>query len=167
MSTVKIATRRWLLLGLLAAAPLAAQDAQPSVQITGAVKEPLTLSAEDLAKMPRASVRTTNNGMETVYEGVWLHEVLKKAGVPQGSELRGKALASYILASAQDGYQVVFSLGELDPSFIDNEILLADTANGKPLFGAQGRFRLVVPKDKPGARSIRMLTRIEVVQVRK
>lgn len=70
--------------------------------------------------------------METVYEGVWLHEVLKRAGVPQGSELRGKALSSYVVAQAQDGYQVVFSLGELDPAFIDNEILLADTANGKP-----------------------------------
>jgi DMSO/TMAO reductase YedYZ molybdopterin-dependent catalytic subunit len=160
-------TRRSLVWGLFAAGLLAAQDPPPSVQITGAVKQPLTLTADDLAKMPRASVRTTNNGMETVYEGVWLHEILKKAGVPQGSELRGKALTNYVLAEAQDGYQVVFSLAELDPAFIDNEILLADTANGKVLFGAQGRFRLVVPKDKPGARSIRMLTRLEVVQVRK
>src|ERR1700732_1223322 len=160
-------TRHWLLLALLTACLLPAQDTQPTVEVVGAVRQPLILSAADLAKMPRSSVRTTSNGMETVYEGVWLHEVLKKAGVPQGSELRGKALASYVLAEAQDGYQVVFSLGELDPSFIDNEILLADTANGKPLFGAQGRFRLVVPKDKPGARSVRMLTRLEVVQVRK
>jgi hypothetical protein len=107
------------------------------------------LSADDLAKMPRASVRTSSSGMETVYQGVWLREVLKKAGVPQGSELRGKALAAYVLAEAQDGYQVVFSLGELVPALIDNEILLADTANGNALFGAQGRFRLVVPRDKP------------------
>ena len=34
-----------------------------------------------------------------------------------------------VVAEAQDGYEVVFSLGELDPAFIDNEILLADTAN--------------------------------------
>src|SRR6266536_3912857 len=90
---------------------------------------------------------------------------LKRAGVPQGQGLRGKALASYVLAEAQDRYHVVFSLGELDPAFIDNEILLSDTANGKALFGAQGRFRLVVPKDKPGARSVRMLTKLEVVQL--
>jgi len=160
-------TRRCLILDLLAAGLLLAQDSQPTVQVTGAVKQALTLSADDLAKMPRASVKTVSGGMETVYDGVWIHEVLKKAGVPQGGELRGKALSSYVIAEAQDGYQVVFSLGELDPSFIDNEILLADTANGKSLFGAQGRFRLVVPKDKPGARSIRMLTKIEVVQVRK
>jgi DMSO/TMAO reductase YedYZ molybdopterin-dependent catalytic subunit len=159
-------TRRSFLLGLAAAGLLSAQEPVPTVQVTGAVKQELMLSADDLAKMPRATVKTMNNGMETVYEGVWLYEILKKAGVPQGGELRGKALAGYVLAHAQDGYQVLFSLGELDPAFIDNEILLADTANGKALFGAQGRFRLVVPKDKPGARSVRMLTKLEVVQVR-
>src|SRR5271163_1147240 len=160
-------TRRLLILAALAVSLLTAQDAQPSLQVTGSVKQALTLTADDLAKMPRATVKTMNNGMETVYEGVWLHEVLKQAGVPQGEALRGKALSTYVLAEAQDGYQVVFSLGELDPAFIDNQILLADTANGKPMFGAQGRFRLVVPKDKPGARSVRMLTKLEVVQVRK
>ena len=30
-----------------------------------------------------------------------------------------------------------------------------------------GAVKLVVPKDKPGGRSVRMLTRLEVVQVRK
>lgn len=161
-------TRRLLCLGLLLAlGSLCAQETTTSVQVTGAVKQPLTLTADDLAKMPRATVKTTSSGMDTVYEGVWLHEVLKRAGAPQGSTLRGKALAGYMLAEASDGYQVVFSLAELDPAFIDNEILLADTANGKPLFGAQGRFRLVVPKDKPGARSVRMLTKLEVVQLRK
>ena len=146
-------TRRSLVFGLLAAGLVAAQVGPPTIQVAGDVKRQLTLSVDDLAKMPRASVHGSNNGMETVYEGVWL--------------LRGKALAGYVLAQAQDGYQVVFSLGELDPSFIDNEILLADTAGGKPLSGPQGRFRLVVPKDKPAARSIRMLTKFEVVQLRK
>src|ERR1700683_5019897 len=96
-------TRRCMVFGLLIAALLAAQDAQqnsqPSLQVTGAVKQPLTLTADDLAKMPRATVRTTNNGMETVYEGVWLYEILKRAGAPQGTELRGKALAGYVLAA--------------------------------------------------------------------
>ena len=160
-------TRRSLVFGLLAAGLLAAPDWPPTIQVAGDVKRQLTLSVDDLAKMPRASVHGSNNGMETVYEGVWLHEVLKMAGVPQGNQLRGKALAGYVLAQAQDAYQVVFSLGELDPSFIHNEILLADTAGGKALSGPQGRFRLVVPKDKLAARSIRMLTKLEVVQLRK
>lgn len=162
-----MSTLRLFLALLLVQGVFWAEDASPSVQVTGSVKETLTLTADDLSRMPRASVKTTNNGIETVYEGVWLHEVLKRAGVPQGAALRGKALASYVLAKAHDGYEVVFSLGELDPAFIDNEILLAHTANGKPLFGAQGRFRLVAPKDKPGARSVRMLTKLEVVMLRK
>ena len=147
-------TRRCLLYAFLGASLLSAQEspqqATQSVHISGTLKQPLKITAGDLAKMP-----------------LWVQEVLKKAGVPQGRELRGKALASSVLAEAQDGYQVVLSLAELDPSFIDNEILLADTANGKALFGAQGRFPLVVPKDKPGARSVCMLTRIEVGQIRK
>src|SRR5215472_2623861 len=164
---VVMITRRWWICGILVAGFLPAQETAPAVQVTGAVKQVLDLTAEDLAKMPRASVKTSSDGMDTVYEGVWLYEILKRAGVPQGGELRGKALAGYVLAEAKDGYQVVFSLGELDPAFVDNEILLADTANGTPLFGTQGRFRLVVPKDKPGARSVRMLTKLEVVQLRK
>ena len=70
---------------------------------------------------------------ERLYEGGRLHEILKKAGVPQSIKLRGRTLASYILAERQDGYQVVFSTAELDPSFLDHEILLTDTATGKPL----------------------------------
>ena len=102
--------RRLLVLGILGSVLLAAQEPRPFIRVTGAVRQPLTLTADDLAKMPRSTVRTINNGMETVYEGVWLHEVLEKAGVPQGGQLRGKALAGYVLAEAQDGYQVVFSL---------------------------------------------------------
>jgi hypothetical protein len=137
------------------------------VRVTGAVKQPLTLNAEELAKMPRASVKTTSDGIETSYEGVWVHEVMKQAGAPQGPALRGKALAGYVLVQAQDGYQVMFSLAEPDPAFVDSQILFADTANGKPLVGAQERFRLVVQKDKQRARSVRMLTMLEVVQLRK
>jgi hypothetical protein len=72
-----------------------------------------------------------------------------------------------VLASAQDGYQVVFSLAELDPAFTANDIIVADTIDGKPLFASQGPFRIVAPKDARGARSIRMLERIEVVRLRK
>jgi DMSO/TMAO reductase YedYZ molybdopterin-dependent catalytic subunit len=127
----------------------------------------MRLTAADLAGMPRATVETRNDGLTVQYEGVWLHEILKKAGLPAGTELRGKALATYVLAEAHDGYQVLFSLAELDPAFTDHQVLLADRANGKPLSGADGSFRLVAPKDKRGARSIRMLTRIQVVGLRK
>jgi DMSO/TMAO reductase YedYZ molybdopterin-dependent catalytic subunit len=160
-------TRRLLLIAALAAAAVVAQDAASTLQISGVVKQPLTLTSDDLAKMPRASVKTTSNGLETAYEGVWLHEILKRAGVPLGGELRGKALTSYLLVEAKDGYQVLFSLAEIDPAFTENQVLVADKADGKALLGSQGPFRLVAAKDKPGARSVRMVTKIEVVQLRK
>jgi DMSO/TMAO reductase YedYZ molybdopterin-dependent catalytic subunit len=139
----------------------------PSMSVTGAVKEPLNLTAADLAAMPRAKAVTDNNGIQTVYEGVWLSDILKKAGVPLGPGLRGAALAGYVLATASDGYQVLFSIGELDPDVTTGQYLLADTANEKLLFGENGPFRLVIPTDKRGARSVRLLTRIEVVQLKK
>lgn len=162
-------TRLFLCVVVLAAIPrgVLGQEGVSVVRVTGALKEELMLTPEVLAKMPRATVKTSFNGLETVYEGVWMHEVLKRAGVPQGEALRGKALSTYVIAEAPDGYQVVFSLGELDPSVVDHEVLLADTGNGKPLFGPDGRFRLVIPKDKIGARSVRMLSKIEVVRLRK
>ncbi len=144
----------------------AAQGAA-TISVTGAVAQPLTLTAEMLAAMPRAKATTSSNGIETVYEGVWLSDILKKAGLPLGNGLRGAALSTYVVASASDGYQVVFSLGELDPDMTDGQFVVADIANGKPLFGEQGAFRLVIPKDKRGARSVRMLTTLNVVQLKK
>lgn len=145
-----------------------ASSSQPeSVTVTGAVTTPLTLTARELSAMPRVEARTTSNGIETVYSGVMLSEVLKRAGVPFGTGMRGGTLAGYVVAAASDGYKVVFSLGELDPDIADGQYLLADSANGKPLFGENGAFRLLVPKDKRGARSVRMLTSLTVVRVDK
>jgi hypothetical protein len=72
-----------------------------------------------------------------------------------------------VLAEARDGYQVVYTLTELDPAFTSNKIIIADTADGKPLSETQGPFRLVVPQEKKPARSIRMLEKITVVRLRK
>jgi DMSO/TMAO reductase YedYZ molybdopterin-dependent catalytic subunit len=156
-----------LALALVLFAPLYAQDVEAKLTIAGDVATPLTLSKDDLAKMPRTSVHFDSEGADTTYEGVLLYDVLKKAGAPLDKQLMGKALASYILAEARDGYQVVYTLGELDPNFGAVKIMVADTVNGKPLFQYQGPFRLVVPGDKKGARSIRMLEKITVVRLKK
>ncbi len=147
--------------------PLHGRQSVSSISVIGSVTTPLTLTGESLAQMPRGTATVSSGGIDTQYEGVWLHEILKKAGLPTGEALRGEMLTTYVLAEAQDGYQVVFSLGEVDPALGDTPILVADKANGKPLIGENGRFRIVVPRDKRGVRSVRMLTKIEVVQVRK
>jgi len=71
-----------------------------------------------LAAMPREKATVPNqDGTEIEYEGVPLSDILKRASAPLGGQLRGKALASYVLAKAHDGYQVVFTLGEIDAQF--------------------------------------------------
>ena len=128
----------------------------------------VSLAPADLKSLPRTRVEVkTEDGTTNVYEGVLVGELLKRAGVPLGAELRGNAVASYVVASASDGYQVVFSLAELDPAFTSNDIIVADTIDGKPLFAYQGPLRIVAPKDSRAARSIRMLEKLEVVRLRK
>ena len=138
-----------------------------TLTIAGDVTTPLKLTAADLKAMPRVTVQIQENGQTTSYEGVRVADILKKAGAPSGNELRGDALSTYVVAKASDGYQVVFSLGELDPVLTGNEIIVADTVDGKPLFASQGPFRVVIPKDTRGARSLRMLERIDVVRLKK
>jgi hypothetical protein len=157
---------RFYLLGVLILRFAYAQ-APAAIQISGAVTQPFSITAEDLSRMPLATVRTTSKGVETIYEGVFVYELLKRAGAPQGSEMRGKALTTYVLAEAKDGYRVIFSLGELDPYFTDNQVLVADKADGRPLDDKQGPFKLITPKDKSGPRTIRMLTKLELVTIAK
>ena len=146
----------------------APQESTAGLAITGDVATPLQLTAGDLAKMPRQTVTVQDeSGAAIQYEGVLLRDVLSRAGAPLGKELRGKALATYVLAKAHDGYQVLFALAEVDAAFANESILIADKRDGKPLFGYQGPFRLVCPSDKAGARSVRMLEGLEVVRLRK
>ena len=167
---IRIAAAAVLACGLIAAQEpkSAAQPANSTLNVSGDVATPLQLKLEDLAKMPRETVTVhEQDGSSVTYEGVPLREVLSRAGAPLGKSLRGKALATYILARAHDGYEVLFAIGEVDTAFGNESILVADKREGKPLFGYQGPLRLTIPNDKAGARSVRMLETLEVVQLRK
>ncbi len=139
----------------------------PKVTVKVNDKPEMTFTEADLAKMPRHNVTMQDHGQTRDYEGVFLHDVLAKAGAPFGQELRGKALSNYVLATAQDGYAVVYTLTEMDTTCSDGDLLLADKSKGEPLSGNQGPFRIIVPHDKKPARSLRLLERIDVVQLRK
>ena len=146
----------------------AAQTATTTLKVAGDVRTPLSLSPDDLKSMPRAHAEAKNeDGRIVEYDGVLVGEILKRAGATLGADLRGNAVSTYVVASASDGYQVVFSLAELDPAFTGSEIIVADTIDGKPLLDYQGPFRIVAPKDTRAARSIRMLERLDVVRVKK
>ncbi len=141
------------------------QAAAATISVAGAVLHPLTLSVADVSAMPRQTVRVGEHGQpESAYDGVLLRDVLARAGVQFGTAIRGRALATYVLCSASDGYRVVFALAELDSAFSDRPVILADRKDSQPLDARTGPFRIVVPGDARGARWIRQLTAITVLQ---
>jgi hypothetical protein len=76
-------------------------------------------------------------------------------------------MTSYVVAEAEDGYKVTFSLAALDSGFLDSEIMVADRVEGAPIGRNQGPFRLVAPHEKRPARWVRMLKSITVVRPQK
>jgi hypothetical protein len=151
-----------LLLFLVPAAP-----AQTIFTVGGDVTTPLQLTAADLAKMQRSQATLTQNSQTATYEGVLLYDLLVKAGVPFGKAMTGKPMASYLLLTARDGYQVVFALPEIDPKFEGAKVLLADKRDGGPLPATEQPLRIVAPQDKMHARSIYSVVKAEVVRLRK
>lgn len=150
--------------------PVAFGQAKPAAaefRISGAVSTPLVLTVADLQSMPRKKLTVVNSHSKTTeaYEGVLLEDLLHKAGVTQGDNLRGAAMATYVLAEASDGYRVVFSLAELDSGILESDVIVADTMDGAALGAKEGPFRLVAPHEKRPARWVRMLKSITVVRV--
>jgi len=144
-------------------------SAKPALTISGDVSQNLSLSLADLAALPRKTIKVSNqhSGKQETYEGVALAELFKRAGVPQGEQLRGPDLAAYVRAEGADGYVVTFGLAELDASFQDSEVLVADSLDGQPLGDKVGPLRLIVPQDKRPGRWVRMLRSISVVKISK
>jgi hypothetical protein len=129
-----------------------------------AYHDPVHLTIAELKALPHITVTIHNSHTDAdeTYAGVRLADLLGKLGVPLGSELRGKALANYVIATGSDGYQATLALGEIDPAFHPGEVLVADTMDGKPLDAHSGPLKLVVTEDKRPARSVRNLTTIEL-----
>lgn len=137
------------------------------VKVGGEVSMPFTVTLEDMKKMPRVTLRIENTRAKKtdVYEGIPLAALLQKAGAPQGEQIRGAAMVTYVLVDAADDYRVIFSLAELDSAFQDSEVLLADTLDGAPLAADQGPFKLVAPHEKRPARWVKMVRSITVGKV--
>ena len=122
---------------------------------------PLVLSPADFRGLPHITITVHNghtNAAET-YSGVALATLLAKVNAPLGKELHGEAMTSYVVGSGSDGYSVVLSLAEVDPSFHEGQVIVADTRDGQPL-GKSGPFQLIVSDDKRPARWVHNLETI-------
>jgi DMSO/TMAO reductase YedYZ molybdopterin-dependent catalytic subunit len=124
-----------------------------TLRVEGEVSQPLTLQAADLAAMKHIQVRAKDHdGKEHSFSGIPLADILLRAGAPLGSQLRGKNMTKYLLIRAKDGYQVIFTLAELDSSFSDRPIILADQVDGTPLPADKGPSQIIAPGEKKHAR---------------
>ena len=124
----------------------------------------VSLKPAEFRALPHTTITVHNSHSNTdeTYSGVPLADLLAKFGAPLGKDLRGKALALYIVATGSDGYQVVLSLAEVDPSFHPGEVIVADSMSGKPLDAKSGPFKLVVSEDKRPARCVRNLISLQL-----
>lgn len=131
------------------------------VKVEGEVLKTLSLSLSDFAKLKHVdATMKSREGVLQQYSGVPIFDLLQLAGVTVGKELKGENLTKYMLVRSSDGYEVVFSLAELDPSFTNRVVILADSKDGKPLADGVGPFRLVVPDENKPARSALEVTNL-------
>jgi DMSO/TMAO reductase YedYZ molybdopterin-dependent catalytic subunit len=131
--------------------------------VGGEVPRPLNLTAQQFAQLRRQTIHAKDrDGKEAEFAGVLLVDVLKAAGVKFGSDLRGPAMAHYLVVEAADGYRAVFSLPEIDPDFNDHIILLADRRDGRPLGEDEGPLRVVAVGEKRHSRWVRRVVALKV-----
>ena len=141
--------------------PLAARAAEPSLSVSGLVVHPLHLTLADLKSFPAVHVSATQaSGKGPVVldcTGAAVTALLDKAALNIGKD-KNANLAHTLLVTADDGYTVALSLGEIDPDYGNAGPIIAPDCGGKPLDAP----RLVVPNDKHGGRAVKGVVSIAV-----
>lgn len=153
-----------------APAPAPARDNMShTLAVTGMVETPLILTVADLRQLPPANggeiAVTRHNGdkAETIasYRGVRLRDILDKAVLDAPGHNDVKKIA--IIATATDGYAVVFSWGELYNAPAGEGVIVYYEKNGKALDDNDGEIALISAKDiRTGPRHVKWLNGIEV-----
>jgi hypothetical protein len=152
---------RIIIAAALLAMPAAAIAADAGIAVSGLVSHKLQLTLADLKAFPATHVSATQvSGRGPVpldCMGATLGAVLDKAGLNLGKANNVK-LAHGVLVTADDGYAVMVSLGEIDPDYGGEQAIIATECGGKPLDAP----RLVMPGDKHGGRAVKGVVGMEV-----
>ena len=152
----------WLLVIGLLLTNITFVDADGTAQLTltGIGAQPVTLTAADLAKLPRQTITVDGaDGKQDSYSGVFLADLLVQQGVKLRQDLKHPDLANYLLAIGGDDYAVVIAL----PEFDTGRFLIADSENGKPFATSDGPLRLISPDEKRHSRWVKQLQRLELL----
>ena len=105
-----------IVLGVLAATAGIRSDktvaAPPvAIEVVNDAGKTFTFTAADLEKLPQKEVAAKDhNGDHAKYAGVLVADLLKRAEVTSGEQLRGKLLSNHLLIEAKDKYRVVTRL---------------------------------------------------------
>ncbi|MBI5812686.1 MAG: molybdopterin-dependent oxidoreductase [Meiothermus silvanus] len=131
--------KRLLSVVVLVFSALAAAQ-RSEVELAGLLERPAKLSLADLQRLAAETVTVSflsGQGPEQhTYKGVRLAALLQQAGLKLENRKNDK-LRKFVLATAKDGYTVIFSWAELDPEFGAQPVLLAWEEDGKPLEGSE------------------------------
>jgi Oxidoreductase molybdopterin binding domain len=136
-----------------------------ALRVSGAVQHPLALALPDLRAMPAAEQSWQRDGQTHRARGVDLLALIDRAGLKLDPAVKNQRLRFAVVAQAADGYEAVFSLGELTPALGGKSALIADEQDGIPLPEGEGPLKLVVAGDKAPNRWVRGLTALRVVDL--
>ena len=158
-----------MLVVALALAGQAWGQATSTLTVSGKVAQPLTLTIDDLKRQPvhtidyppQDSARANDSGaLHRRYSGCLLRDVLAAA---RPAESRARDLRkSYVVATASDGYEVLFSWAELFVSPIGDSAIVAYERDGRPLGDDEGRIALIVPGDTRPVRHVKWLQSVRL-----
>jgi hypothetical protein len=151
---------------LLASGVARAEEASPSVALTGLDGQQATITLAELDALPRVTVSAEQHGSLHAFEGALLGDVLAKVGVPRGKAIHGAELADVVLVEARDGYKVALDLAGTDAATRTERVILADRMDRAPLDAEKGPFQLVIEGDLRPARAARMVASIKVERLR-
>lgn len=159
---------RFVLAAAVAVVATAASAQSGTLHIQGNVTQPLTMSIDDIKRLPRHAATITPRSDNAAgvkvrsieYQGALLRDILV-AAKPVEHEPR-ELRRSYVVASARDGYTVVFSWAELFVSPAGDSVLVAYQRDGEPLSQGEGPLAVVSGVDTSAARHVKWLESIEL-----
>lgn len=140
-----------------------------ALSVTGSVTTPQTHDLAALQALPAITQTvsySSGSGPQThTYVGASLWGVLGSSGIVVNPGVKNDILNKVVLATGTDGYQVVFSGGELSPDFGNRPDLVAysELVGGVPTsLGADGFARVTAPGDVKGGRYVSNLVNLDV-----
>jgi DMSO/TMAO reductase YedYZ molybdopterin-dependent catalytic subunit len=136
--------------------------------LSGRVRNPAVYTLSSLEALPATTENVTylagGTPVHATFTGVSLWNLLIAAGIISDPAVKNDILNYYVLATGSDGYEAIYSLGELDPMFGGTGApdLIAYLQDGAPI-GGDGFARVVVPGDSFGGRYVSNLVSLQVL----